>query len=223
MAELRASRLVHEPDELGKAWLARELADSEVIVCWLRAADSVTLESQIVGQTQARPYLFVSDRRARLSASRGLESADLTYTPLHTDSLRMRAQGEQTELSGAGLFLSRKSDAQAARDAFELIALPARLKARLLEELLRRLWLTREQAKEESAQSLSLLQAAIALRAVQRGRLTTAAWRSPDDAGAGTQCIDPARLARALSDSSEGHAGPAGRAVGELEILGAGR
>ncbi len=193
--ETKASRLVHEPDELGKAWLARELADSEVVVCWLRAADSLTLESQIVGQTQARPYLFVSDRRAAFVA--WSQVGDVTYTPLHADSLRLRAQGEQTELSGAGRFLSRRSDAQAARDAFELIALGLG-KARLLEAA-RRLWLTREQAKhakEETARSLSLLEAAIA-QGSQRARFARLLALADDAASAAA--IDPAQLARALS------------------------
>jgi hypothetical protein len=193
ISETKASRFVHEPDELGAAWLTRELGDSELVVCWLRAADSVTLESHIVGQTQARPYLFVSDRRAALVA--WSQVGDVTYTSLHADSLSMRARGEQTELSGAGTFLSRRSDAQATRDAFELIALGPG-KARLLEAA-RRLWLTREHGKEETAQSLSLLQAAVA-QGSQRARfarLLALADGAEDDAP-----VSATELTRALSD-----------------------
>ena len=191
--ESKPSRLVHEPDELGKAWLARELAESELLVCWLRGASSLTLESHIVGQTQARPYLFVSDRRAAIVAWSRV--GDVTYTPLHAGSLCMSAPGEQTELSGAGTFLSRRSDAQATRDAFELIARSPG-KARLLEAA-RRLWLTREQGKEETAHSLSLLQAAVA-EGSQRARFARLLALTED--AESTTPVDPAELTRALSE-----------------------
>jgi hypothetical protein len=201
--ELKPSRLVHEPDELGRAWLARELRGSEVLVCWLRAHGSVTLQSHLIGPTPSHPQLFVSDQRAALVAWSPV--ADLTYTPLHAESLRLRAEGERVELSSAdATFLSRRSDAQAARDAFELIALPPG-KARLLEAA-RRLWLTRTQTKQDSARSLSLLQAAIA-QGSQRGRFARLLALAEDD----DALVAAAELRQALENS---RVSPA--ALGEL-------
>ncbi|HEY1534562.1 MAG TPA: hypothetical protein VGF76_11100, partial [Polyangiaceae bacterium] len=196
VSEAKPSRLVSEPDELGKAWLARELAESEVLVCWLRGASSLTLESHVVGPSQARPYLFVSERRAAIVAWSPV--GDVAYTPLHADSLRMGARGEQTELSGAGTFLGRRSDAQATRDAFELILLSPG-KTRLLEAA-RRLWLTREQGKQgkqDTAHSLSLLQAAVT-QGSQRARFARLLALAEDTDS--TTLVDRSELTHALSE-----------------------
>ena len=193
---MKRSRLVQEPDELGQAWLARELAPGEVLVCWLRGANSVALASQLMGETETRPQLFMSDRRAAIVA--WSQVGDVTYTALHANALGVRAQGEQTELSCAGAtFLSRRSDAQAARDAVELLSLE-QSKARLLEAA-RRLWLSRESAREEAERSLSLLQAAI-VHGSQRARFARwLALADEADAKVGVT-IDPAEVARALTD-----------------------
>ena len=69
-------------------------------------------------------------------------------------------EGDKTELAcPAGSFLSRRADAQACRDAFELLSLDQG-KARLLEAA-RRLWLASDRSKDDASRSLSLLDAAI--------------------------------------------------------------
>ncbi len=193
---VKRSRLVQEPDELGQAWLTRELAPGEVLVCWLRGANSVALASQLVGETETRPQLFMSDRRAAIVA--WSQVGDVTYTALHASALAVRAQGEQTELSCAGAtFLSRRSDAQAARDAVELLALEQG-KARLLEAA-RRLWLSRDSAREEAERSLSLLQAAIA-HGSQRARFARWLALADETDAKANVAVDPTEVARALTD-----------------------
>ncbi|MEP7049905.1 MAG: hypothetical protein ABJB12_06110 [Pseudomonadota bacterium] len=193
---VKRSRFVHEPDELGLAWLARELEPGEVLVCWLRGANAVTLTSQLVGPTETRPQLFVTERRAAIVAWSRV--GDVTYTALLESKLRVRAEGDQVELAlDDALFLSRRADAQAARDAVFLLSL-APGKARLLEAA-RRLWLTRATGREEAERSLTLLQAAIA-HGSQRARL--ARWLALVEQSDRTQplTLEPAELTRALSD-----------------------
>ncbi|MEO7037767.1 MAG: hypothetical protein ABI548_27620 [Polyangiaceae bacterium] len=193
---VKRSRLVQEPDELGRAWLARELAPGEVLVCWLRGANSVTLQSQLLGPTETRPHLFMTDRRAAVVAWSPV--GDVIYTALHAQALRVRAQGEQTELSTEGTtFLSRRADAQGARDAIELLSLDQG-KARLLEAA-RRLWLSRESAREEAARSISLLQAAIA-QGSQRARFARWLALTDETDPKNSVAIDLAEVARALTD-----------------------
>jgi hypothetical protein len=193
---VKRSRLVEEPSELGLAWLARELEPGEVLVCWLRGANKVALSSQLIGTTETRPHLFLTERRAAIVAWSRV--GDVTYTALHASKLRMRAQGERTELAiDNALFLSRRGDAQAARDAFFLLSL-APGKARLLEAA-RRLWLTRASGREEAERSLSLLQAAIA-QGSQRARF--ARWLAlVDESDASPPvALEPAEVSRALND-----------------------
>jgi hypothetical protein len=193
-AELKSSRLVHEPDELGLAWLARELAPGEALVCWLRGANSQAIASHILGPTQSRPQLFVTDRRAAIVAWSTV--ADVTYTPLAADAVLTRAVGDQCEISSQGAtFLSRRSDAQAARDAAELLTL-APGKARLFEAA-RRLWLTRDSGKDEAARSLSLLQASAGLGS-QRARFARLLALADD--GEQAAPLDAAELARGLAE-----------------------
>jgi hypothetical protein len=155
-AELKASRLIQPPDELGQAWLQRDLAQGEVLVAWLRGSNLVPLHSHVVGETRSTPYLFLSERRAAIVAWSAV--GDVSYVPLHAGSAKIRSDDDKTELScDAGVFVSRRSDAQGCRDCFELLALPDS-KGRLLEAA-RRLWLGR--SREDSIQSLSLLDAAI--------------------------------------------------------------
>jgi hypothetical protein len=155
-ADFKTSRLVHAVDELGRAWLERELGADEVLVCWLRGSNLVPLASHLVGETRGEPHLFVTERRAAIVA--WSKVGDVTYSALDASTLTAHAQGDKTELRApSALFLSRRSDAVATRDAFELIGL-AQPKARLLEAA-RRLWLGRE--REDGARSLELLHAAI--------------------------------------------------------------
>ncbi|HEY3253559.1 MAG TPA: hypothetical protein VGJ91_06410 [Polyangiaceae bacterium] len=165
-AELKASRLVQPPDELGQAWLKRELAPGEVLVSWLRGSNRVTLNSHLVGETQCTPYLFLSERRAAIVAWSAV--GDVSYVPLHAEATRVRSEGDKTELTcPTGTFLSRRSDAQVCRDSFELLAL-APGKARLLEAA-RRLWLGRGHSRDEQSRALALLDAALELGS-QRAR-----------------------------------------------------
>ncbi|MEO6602191.1 MAG: hypothetical protein ABIQ16_20085, partial [Polyangiaceae bacterium] len=84
---------------------------------------------------------------------------DVSYSPLHAESTRSPSEAERAEIiTPDSKFLSRRSDARACRDAFELLSLPAG-KARLLEAA-RRTWLSRERSREEVVHCLSLLDAA---------------------------------------------------------------
>jgi len=156
--QVKASRLVQAPDELGAAWLARELAPGEVLITWLRGSNPLTLKSHLVGETRCDPYLFLTERRAAIVAWSAV--GDVSYVPLHAASTCARTEDDKTELSCAGgTFLSRRSDARACRDAFELLGLE-QSKARLLEAA-RRLWLGRDRSKEDANQSLALLDASV--------------------------------------------------------------
>jgi len=157
-AAVKASRLVQSPDELGQAWLKRELANDEVLVCWLRGSNPVPLNSRVVGETRCTPYLFLSDRRAAIVAWSAV--GDVSYVPLHASVTRVSALDDKTELScPAATFVSRRSDAQVCRDAFELLGLEPG-KSRLLEAA-RRLWLARDRNKDDAHASLWLLDSAI--------------------------------------------------------------
>ncbi|MEO8905670.1 MAG: hypothetical protein ABI488_24305 [Polyangiaceae bacterium] len=193
---IKRSRLVQEPDELGRAWLARELAPGEVLICWLRGANSVTLQSPLLGPTETRPHLFMTDQRAAVVAWSAV--GDVIYTALHAQALRVRAQGEQTELSTEQTtFLSRRADAQATRDVVELLSLDPG-KNRLLEAA-RRLWLSRESAREEAERSLSLLQAAIA-QGSQRARFARCLALTDEADAKNSVALDLAEVGRALTD-----------------------
>lgn len=158
-AELKPSRLVQLPDDLGQAWLKRELAPEEVLISWLRGSNPVPLDSHVIGETLCHPQLFLSDRRAAIVAWSAV--GDVSYVPLNAESARLRSEGDKAELScPSAVFLSRRGDAQACRDTFELLAL-GESKARLLEAA-RRLWRSRDRGREDQARSLSLLDAAIA-------------------------------------------------------------
>ncbi len=154
----KPSRFLHEPDELGKAWLARELAPGEVLIAWLRGSNPVALASQVVGESRCAQYLLLTDRRAALVAWSTV--GDVSYAGLGADSTNARSTDDKTELiCGEHTFLSRRSDARACRDVFELLALPAG-KSRLLEAA-RRTWLGRERNREETARTIALLDAAV--------------------------------------------------------------
>ncbi len=152
-------RSIHEPDELGRAWLARQLAPGEVLLAWLRGANPEPLASHVIGETRCAPYLFLTERRAALVAWSAV--ADVSYAQLAAEHTSLQNSDERVELSAEhAKFLSRRSDARAARDAFELLCLPAG-KARLFEAA-RRTWLSRERNRDEAARSLVLLEAASA-------------------------------------------------------------
>ena len=154
----KPSRFLHEPDELGQAWLGRELAPGEVLIAWLRGSNPVALASHVVGESRCALYLLLTDRRAALVAWSAV--GDVSYTALDAQSTSARNADDKTELKqGDQVFLSRRSDARACRDIFELLALPAG-KSRLLEAA-RRTWLGRERDREESARTIALLDAAI--------------------------------------------------------------
>ena len=164
--EFKPSRWVLLPDELGQAWLKRELASGEVLITWLRGSNLLTFDSHVVGKTRSAPYLFLTERRAAIVAWSAV--GDVSYLPLHGESTRLRSEGDKAELtSPGGTFLSRRSDARVCRDAVELLGLSPG-KARLLEAA-RRLWLNRERGREDASQSLALLDAAIA-QGSQRAR-----------------------------------------------------
>lgn len=185
---IKGSRLINAPDEIGRAWLSRELEPGEVLVCWLRGSNTVPLSSHILGQGHSQPYLFVSERRAAIVA--WSKVGDLSYTTLSPSELRQGSNGDKVELSCAGAtFASRRSDAEAARDACELIGL-AEPKARLLEAA-RRVWLSRE----HGAESLDLLHAAIE-HGSQRARF--ARLLAMADENAATARLDRAEIERAL-------------------------
>ena len=162
----KPSRLLHAPDELAQAWLARDLEPGEILICWLPGSNRLTLGSLVTGDSSCQPYLFVTERRAAIVLHSPV--GDLSYTPLHADAVSLRADGDKVALTcGDSVFVSRRSDARACRAAFELLAL-TQPKARLLEAA-RRLWLDRERKREEAEQSLALCDAAIALGS-QRAR-----------------------------------------------------
>jgi hypothetical protein len=189
---LNASRLVHAPDELGRAWLERELEAGEVLVCWLPGSNSVPLASHLVGSVKVQPHLFVTDRRCAIVAWSSV--GDVAYTPLDPGSLRSHSQAEKVELHGAGaLFVSRRVDAEATRDACELLSL-LEPKLRLLEAA-RRTWLGRERAQSERTASLNLLHAAIEHKS-QRARFARL-LALVDESGA-SAAMDHAELERAL-------------------------
>ena len=191
-AEIACSRLVQAPDDLGKAWLERELASGEVLVTWLRGSNLLPLDSHVIGQTRCSPYLFLSEQRAAIVAWSSV--GDVSYLPLDADSTRVRSDEDKTELSCAGgVFLSRRSDARSCRDAFELLGL-APGKARLLEAA-RRLWLAHDRSREDASQSLSLLDSAIGLGS-QRARFARLLG-SLEEAD-GEASIDPNAVAEAL-------------------------
>ena len=157
-APIQPSRLVELPDELGRAWLDLELSPDEVLVAWLRGENLVAVHSHVVGETRRTPHLFLSERRAAIVIWSAV--GDVSYAPLQANTVGARAEGDKTELTyPAGVFLSRRADGRACRDAFELLSLePGH--ARLLEAA-RRLWLTADRSKFDSNRSLSLLDAAI--------------------------------------------------------------
>ena len=155
--QLKGSRFVHRPDELGQAWLLRELEAGEVLVAWIRGSNLITVNSHLIGATRSTPHLFLTERRAAIVAWSAV--GDVCYVPLHAHGTRARAVGDKTELVCAeGSFLSRRSDAQVCRDAFELLGLEPG-KSRLLEAA-RRSWLASHRAKGDPNPSLSLLDAA---------------------------------------------------------------
>ena len=165
-SRLLVSRLVQAPDELGAAWLRRELASDEVLVTWLRGSNLVTVGSHLLGDTRATPHLFVSERRASVVVWSAV--GDVSYMPLHPEATRARAEGDKVELScGATSFVSRRADGQACRDAFELLSTEAG-GARLFEAA-RRLWLSANRSKHDLNASLGLLDAAIE-HGSQKGR-----------------------------------------------------
>jgi hypothetical protein len=191
--DLRASRLVHSPDELGRAWLERELAPDEVLVCWLRGSNTVPLSSNLVGEVAVHPYLFLTERRAAIVAWSSV--GDVTYTALDPATLRSQAQADKMEVHGAGaLFVSRRVDAESTRDACELISL-LEPKTRLLEAA-RRTWLSRDRDRADGASSLNLLHAAIE-RKSQRARC--ARLLALVDEGGAPAPMDRAEIERALS------------------------
>jgi len=191
-AKVKASRLIQPPDELGQAWLKRELAPDEVLVTWLGGSNLLTLNSHLVGETRCTPHLFLSERRAAIVAWSAV--GDVSYVPLQASSVRVRTEGDKTELScPAGSFLSRRADARVCRDAFELLSLEPG-KARLLEAA-RRLWLASDRGKDDPSRSLALLDAAIEHggQRARFARLLGAAEASSDEAA-----IDPKAVVQAL-------------------------
>ena len=196
-SDLKVSRLVQLPDELGQAWLKRELAADEVLVCWLRGSNPIAIHSHVIGETRCPPYLFVTERRAAIVAWSAV--GDVCYVPLAADSARLRDEQDKSELScPGGAFLSRRSDARVCRDAFELLQLEAG-KARLLEAA-RRLWLARERGREDERGALSLLDAALehgsqsARFARLLGSVADAADETPLDANAVARALDAGNL-----------------------------
>lgn len=187
------SRLVERSDELGEAWLRRELARDEVIVAWLRGESLVPVNSHLVGETRRAPYLFVTERRAAIVVWSAV--GDVSYTPLEASCVRARAEGDKTELAyPAGEFLSRRADGRACRDAFELLSLEPG-QARLLEAA-RRSWLTADRSKFDTNRSLALLEAATDLGS-QKGRF---AWLLADAELRGAEAsIDSNAVAQALA------------------------
>ncbi len=190
---LKSSRLVHAPDELAQAWLTRELVPGETVVSWLRGKNDVAVASQLVGETKAQPYLLVTDRRAALVAWSSV--GDVIYAALDGSAAPAQKDDERVALrAGAIEFVSRRSDAEAAREASNLLAL-SEPKARLLEAA-RRTWLAREHDKNDAARSLELLHAAIEQKS-QRARFARL-FALAEERGA-ESAVDRAELARAIA------------------------
>jgi hypothetical protein len=194
------SRLVQLPDELGQAWLERELASDELLITWLRGEKTLALHSHLIGQSNCTQYLFLTERRAALVAWSAV--GDVSYVPLHAEATSERSVGDKAELScAAGSFLARRADSQACRDTFELLGL-APGKARLLEAA-RRLWLASDRRKDDTAHSLALLDGAIARGSVEArfARLLAAAEdsdaESPLDANAVGQTLSAGHISAA--------------------------
>ena len=163
---IASCRSIHDPDELERAWLRRELAPGEVLLAWLRGNNREPLASHLIGETHCTPYFFVTERRAALVAYSAV--ADVSYTPLHPENTSTQSDDERVEISTPSVkFLSRRSDARACRDALSLLSL-AEGKSRLLEAA-RRTWLARERSREEAARALALLDAA-SVQGSQRAR-----------------------------------------------------
>src|SRR6187551_2966599 len=95
--EFKPSRWVLLPDELGQAWLKRELASGEVLITWLRGSNLLTFDSHVVGKTRSAPYLFLTERRAAIVAWSAV--GDVSYLPLHGESTRLRSEGDKAELT----------------------------------------------------------------------------------------------------------------------------
>ncbi|HEY4106195.1 MAG TPA: hypothetical protein VGM44_19985 [Polyangiaceae bacterium] len=189
--DLKASRLVRSDDELGKAWLERELAAGEVLVCFLRGSNQLTLASQLLGEVRVLPHLFVTERRAAIVAWSSV--GDLIYAALDPSALKQTARDDKVELrAGAASFLSRRADSAVARDAADLIALE-QPKTRLLEAA-RRVWLARE--RDGSASSTNLLHAAIE-HGSERARFARLLALCEEHEPSAT--LDRAELGRALS------------------------
>jgi len=193
--EVKASRLVQAPDELAQAWLARELAPGETLVCWLGGSNTITVASQLIGETKVHPTLFLTDRRAAIVAWSRV--GDATYAPLEAQAGQARTNEQRVTLrSGDTEFVSRRADAEAAREAGDLLAL-GEPKARLLEAA-RRTWLGREGDKNAVATVLELLHAAIEQHS-QRARFARLlALAHENHRGS---ALDRAELARALGGS----------------------
>jgi len=196
-------RFTDAVDELGLAWLRRELQRDEVLIAWLRGSKLVTVNSHLIGETRSTPYLLVSERRAAVVVWSAV--GDVSYAPLQAHDTQARSEDDKTELTyPAGQFLSRRSNARACRDAFELLNLdPA---TRLLEAA-RRLWVGAERGKHDSTRSLSLLDAAISRGSAEArfARLLGGAELSADtpsvDLGAAEQALVAAEFApHALGD-----------------------
>jgi hypothetical protein len=193
------SRLVQLPDELGQAWLKRELANDEVLITWLRGEKALSLRSHLIGQSNCAQYLFLTERRAALVAWSAV--ADVSYVPLHAEATSVRSVGDKTELScTAGNFLGRRADSRACRDTFELLGL-APGSARLLEAA-RRLWLEGDRRKDDTTHSLALLDGAIAHGSVEARFARMLAAAEDSDA---TSPIDANAVGQALG---AGHISP---------------
>ncbi|HYP97817.1 MAG TPA: hypothetical protein VER96_04020 [Polyangiaceae bacterium] len=192
-AAVKASRLIHLPDEVGQAWLKRELASDEVLVAWLRAESLVTVTSHVIGESKCTPYLFVSERRAAIVVWSAV--GDVSYAALRADSTHARSEGDKVELAyPAGVFLSRRADSQACRDAFELLRIEPG-DARLFEAA-RRSWLAGARGKDDSNPSLTLLDAAIA-HGSQKARF--ARLLGTAELANGKAVIDPNAAAQAIA------------------------
>ncbi|HEX3777693.1 MAG TPA: hypothetical protein VHV51_24660 [Polyangiaceae bacterium] len=189
--ELKASRLVQSDDDLGKAWLERELAPGEALICFLRGSNQIALRSQLLGEVKVLPHLFVTERRAAIVAWSSV--GDWAYTAVEPSALKQAARDGKLELRcGDAIFSSRRADTEAAHDAADLIAL-VQPQLRLLEAA-RRSWLARERNDVES--SLNLLHAAID-RGSERARFARLfALAEEHEAGAP---LDRAELGRALA------------------------
>lgn len=154
---LASSWLIQEPDELGRAWLSRDLSHDEILVAWLPGSNLVTVRSQLIGDTRCTPHLFVTERRAAIVVWSAV--GDVSYVPLEPSTVRARAEGDKLELSSdMASFVSRRGGGQACRDAFELLAHEAS-GARLLEAA-RRSWLGGDRGRGKPNASLALLEAA---------------------------------------------------------------